>query len=280
MQYREFAPHATLADTVKCFWIHEGSYSPEQTQEITPDGCVELIVNFGSAYWLLNTTPPTVLPTAFIVGFQNRTIRIRVDGTVKVVAARLFAWAARTLLQFEVEAITHAVTGLAAPWDALVQQLEAEVTEGRYDRARIALQEFLLQKALLRSYEPRVVQAAAKHLHCTKGQCRIEEVADCCHMSIRQLERSFQQGIGASPKLFARTLRFQHAQERLMFDPETDLTRLAHDCGYFDQAHFIKDFKEFSAQTPTEYIEKMRQMQKILKNKDVVFLQSAPRSSG
>src|SRR5262249_32741425 len=109
--------------------------------------------------------------------------------------------------------------------------------------------------------------------------CRIEELADYCHTSVRQLERSFDETIGASPKLFARTLRFQHAQERLMFDPEIDLTGLAHDCGYFDQAHFIKDFKQFAGQTPTEYAQKMRQMHQTLKNKDVVFLQSPPGSS-
>jgi len=59
-----------------------------------------------------------------------------------------------------------------------------------------------------------------------------------------------------------------------MFDPDTDLTGLAYECGYFDQAHFIKDFKAFAGRTPSDYARQMRKLQEILRSKDVVFLQS------
>src|SRR5215831_12627392 len=92
MMYHEYEPHAILKDSVKCFWIHEGSSPSDAEQDIEPDGCVELIFNFGSPYLLRTTSPPTTLPAAIIVGFQNKTLPILVRGTVKVVAARLFAW--------------------------------------------------------------------------------------------------------------------------------------------------------------------------------------------
>jgi AraC-like DNA-binding protein len=60
-----------------------------------------------------------------------------------------------------------------------------------------------------------------------------------------------------------------------MFDPEADLTEVAYECGYFDQAHFIKDFKTFAGKTPSEYAHETRRMQEILSSKDVVFLQSS-----
>jgi len=60
-----------------------------------------------------------------------------------------------------------------------------------------------------------------------------------------------------------------------MFDPDADLTELAHECGYFDQAHFIKDFKGFAGRTPSQYAREMRAFQEILRSRDVVFLQSA-----
>jgi AraC-like DNA-binding protein len=59
-----------------------------------------------------------------------------------------------------------------------------------------------------------------------------------------------------------------------MFDPETDLTGLAYQCGYFDQAHFIKEFRAFTGKTPSEYAGQMRALQDVLRSKDVVFLQS------
>jgi AraC-like DNA-binding protein len=280
MKYHEYRPHSILQDTVKCFWIHEGTYAAQDVQDITPDGCVELIFNFGNPYLLLTTTTPCTLPAAVIVGFQRKTIPIRVDGTVKVVAARLFAWGALALLQDEISALTDAVTALGTDWDTLVKRLEHQVTQGRYAQAWTTLQEFLIQKALMRTYDLKLVRTAATLLQHTKGQYRIDELATYCHTSVRQLERRFQQAIGTSPKFFARTLRFAHAQRRLMFDPEADLTGLTYECGYFDQAHFIKDFTAFTGKTPSEYAQQMQQLQAILKGRDVVFLQASARTGG
>src|SRR5215831_20887572 len=86
VRYHEYKPHPILQDTVKCFWTHEASYPSECKQDITPDGCVELIFSFGSPYLLLTRTPPAPLPSAFIVGFQDKTIPILLHGTIKVVA--------------------------------------------------------------------------------------------------------------------------------------------------------------------------------------------------
>jgi AraC-like DNA-binding protein len=274
VKYQECKPHPVLEDTVRCFWTHEGTYSAETIQSITPDGCVELIFNFGSPYRLLAATPPRTLPAAILVGFQKQTLPISVDGTVKVVAARFFAWGALALLADEIRAPVDEVTTLDTGWDEMTHELREDVARGRYEEARTTLQNFLIKKALSRSYDQRLVRSAAKFLYHTKGQCRIEELADVCHASVRQIQRGFQQVVGTSPKIFARILRFEQAQRQLMMDPETDLTGLAHECGFFDQAHFIKEFRAFAGKTPSEYAGEMRQLQDFLKGEDVVFLQS------
>jgi AraC-like DNA-binding protein len=172
------------------------------------------------------------------------------------------------------------VAALGTGWDTLARRLEDEICEGHYEEASASLQDFLIQKALARAYDPMLVRTAAKLLYHTRGQCRIEELADYCHASVRQLQRTFQRVVGVSPKFFARTLRFEQAQRRLMVDPETDLTGLAQECGYFDQAHFIKEFRAFTGKTPSDYVGQMRELQGMLKIKDVVFLQSWPPSGG
>src|SRR5262249_21630694 len=187
-----------------------------------------------------------------------------------------FAWGALALLRDNVDSLTNTVMALGADWDTLVQRLKAHVAQGGYEQAATTLEEFLIQQALVRTYDLKLIQTAATMLHHTKGQYRIAELADYCQVSLRQLQRGFRQVIGTSPKAFARILRFQEAQRRLMFDPDADLTAMAYDCGYFDQAHFIKDFKEFSGKTPTKYVHRRPQMQKIKKRKNVFFLQSPP----
>jgi AraC-like DNA-binding protein len=125
--------------------------------------------------------------------------------------------------RINVTSLTNTVTVLGADWDALVERLKSHVTAGRYEESAKTLEEFLIQQALVRTYDLKLIQTAAKLLHYTKGQYRVSELADC-QLSTRQLERKFQSSIGTSPKTFARTLRFQEAQRRLMFDPDAELT--------------------------------------------------------
>src|SRR4030095_15159436 len=107
----------------------------ETPQDIAPDGCVELIFNFGSPYLLRTTDPPTALPRAIIVGFQNKTIPLLLHGTLRVVAARLFAWGALALLQDNVVTLTNSVTAVGAHWDAITERLQSAVMEGKYQQA-------------------------------------------------------------------------------------------------------------------------------------------------
>src|SRR5262249_16282973 len=121
--------------------------------------------------------------------------------------------------------------------------------------------------------------AAANLLYHSKGQFRVAELADRCHTSARQLERQFDDATGVSPKTLARTIRFESIRSRLMFEPNANLTDLAYEFGYADQAHFIHDFKAFTNKTPSEFAAEMQKLQEIFHDhENVVFLQSPPTS--
>ena len=88
-----------------------------------------------------------------------------------------------------------------------------------------------------------------------RGQYRITELLAETGISQKHLTRVFQQQIGVSPKPYAQLLKFQHALSLLHGQSQTDFGRLAQDCGYYDQAHFHRDFRRFSGVTPKAYIE-------------------------
>lgn len=75
-------------------------------------------------------------------------------------------------------------------------------------------------------------------------------------MTVRQLERVFARLVGVSPKWVIQHYRLFEAAERLDAEPSTDMTRQAYELGYFDQAHFIKDFKAMVGSSPLEYARK------------------------
>jgi AraC-like DNA-binding protein len=73
-------------------------------------------------------------------------------------------------------------------------------------------------------------------------------------MSNRQLVRKFGNSIGLSPKEFTRIIKFIGSLNYLKTNRNNNLAEAAHSCGYYDQAHFIHDFKEYSGLTPSQFL--------------------------
>lgn len=95
---------------------------------------------------------------------------------------------------------------------------------------------------------------AWRRLRETDGRLPIGELARELHCSRRHLTARFREQVGLPPKTFARLLRFDRAARRLRADGAPSLAEIAFQCGYSDQAHFNRDFREFSGWTPTELV--------------------------
>jgi AraC-like DNA-binding protein len=278
IKYQEFIPHTVLRDYVKRFWILEKEYTAEDSvEEVTPDACVELILNFGSPYVQVEGTRRRELPKVCLVGLLSKPLPLQASGVVKIVAVRFFAWGALPFLKREIHPDSTPGVELDAPFNDLVTKIARQVHVNEYSKAVEEVEDFLIGKRLNALFEPRQVRAAAQLLYHTKGQFRVAELADRCHTSARQLERKFDEATGVSPKTLARAIRFEAIRSRLMFQPDANLTDLAYEFGYTDQAHFIHDFKAFTDKTPSEFAAEMLKLQEIFHHhENVVFLQSPP----
>lgn len=79
----------------------------------------------------------------------------------------------------------------------------------------------------------------------------VTELASITCLSKKQFERLFNELVGANPKEYARVVRFQKSLKLLQHCSEdTNQAQLAYQCGYADQSHFIREFKQFSGYTP------------------------------
>jgi hypothetical protein len=85
---------------VNCFWVMEREYTPQHpTEDVTPDGFIELIVNLGAPYVLQREgAPDREMPRVILVGLQSKPLIFRCEGTVKLVATRFYAWGALPFL--------------------------------------------------------------------------------------------------------------------------------------------------------------------------------------
>ena len=81
----------------------------------------------------------------------------------------------------------------------------------------------------------------------------MEKLAHEANMSMKTFERRFAEQVGCSAKVFSRILRFNKAIGLKMCNAKRSWTDIAHTCGYYDQAHFVKDFRLFSGSAPTNF---------------------------
>ncbi|MHA4846951.1 helix-turn-helix domain-containing protein [Flavitalea antarctica] len=79
----------------------------------------------------------------------------------------------------------------------------------------------------------------------------VDQYAQKANMSVRNFSRRFAEQTGVSPKFYCRLLRFNTAVNTKLKYPESTWTSIAHECGYFDHMHMIRDFKEFANANPS-----------------------------
>ena len=95
---------------------------------------------------------------------------------------------------------------------------------------------------------------AWRQLNETGGLIGVGALADELGCSHKHLITQFRREIGLPPKALARIVRFSRVAEMLKRNEVASWVQIAHRCGYYDQAHLIRDFREFAGSTPTEYV--------------------------
>ncbi|SFQ76803.1 helix-turn-helix domain-containing protein [Hymenobacter arizonensis] len=133
---------------------------------------------------------------------------------------------------------------------ALAQQVSAAPTHTQ----RVAAAETLMLAELSRR-EPQalVIEALITFVLERHGQLNVAEMAQKSNLSRRQLERRFRDALGVPPKLFAEMTRFAYVFRLLHEQPQANWADITYACGYFDQAHFIREFRRFTGETPKAY---------------------------
>ena len=133
------------------------------------------------------------------------------------------------------------------------------------------LERFVAARARAVDIAPTPAIEVATNLCDSAGQGSILRLAEMSGVSMRQLERQFQQQVGMTPKALARVIRFKRARRRIETAPETRLTALAYDLGYADQAHFSREFRAFAWTSPRAFRAEVRMLKDL--GGDVAFVQ-------
>lgn len=128
---------------------------------------------------------------------------------------------------------------------------ENQLVDAKTDAQRIAVVEKFLAARLNSTTPDQLVAGALGLIYKTQGKIRMKELAEQLHTSQSPLEKRFRQVVGASPKKFASIVRFKNVLQQ--YDRSRSLTELGYAAGFYDQAHFIKEFRSFTGRTPEDF---------------------------
>jgi AraC-like DNA-binding protein len=150
----------------------------------------------------------------------------------------------------------HELGSISVSLDYLIQQstvcaLESALAAADNNPQRILIIERFLLSELKNTQPDLLVGEAIQQIRLRKGDIKIKDLLCRLPISRDPFEKRFRKITGTSPKHFAAIIRLKNLIEN--YSGAVSLTEAAHSAGYYDQAHFIKDFRVFTGQTPHDF---------------------------
>lgn len=250
--YSIIQPSPILAPYVKHYWLLK-TFGAQPTQVGTvPTGMMSLIFHRGNQ--LLSVSENKFHPRVFLCGQEKAFANLQYTGQIDMLSVVFQPAGARVFFNLPLQKLYNIRVTASDMEDKELLKLEKTLTHTEDNRLCIALIEQFLTRRLTHLEEHNIKRIDTTIRLINSGQTDIRQLSDAACLSTKQFNRVFSEHIGCNPKEFARIIRFQRALHTIETKPQTPLTTLAYQCGYFDQSHMIKDFKALSGLTPSEYI--------------------------
>lgn len=255
-RYRELQPCSVLSDYIQCYWLMttSGRLLSTVRDRILPDGCMDIIFDFGDRLDL-----GTVIGTAsggFVVGPMKQPMMADLVGHIEIIGVRFKPGGAYPFFRFPLYEISDRILSLKDLWAHAGGSLQAEIEEGVTIAGKIAiLERFLIARAKTAPAVDGAVCAVVAAIFQYRGQLPIDHLGKRIGLGTRQLERRFKTIVGISPKAFSRVIRIRNVISMLRGQCSPDWSDITYRGGFYDQAHFIRDFKALAGLTPSAYME-------------------------
>jgi AraC-like DNA-binding protein len=197
---------------------------------------------------------PRLVKGSNLIGERTVAVSAERVGKLDTVGINFFPEGFYHFFKIPLHQLTNQIVSLSDWANKEVLNLESQLFDYQADTKRFEIlnQYFLSKLNRLDSpdnYLPAIIQA----IQTRKGNVNIQQLSQDFQVNYKTLERKFQAQIGINPKTFARIIRFKNVYQELIRPADTFYDFRFLDFGYYDQNHFIKEFKFFLGSTPTEY---------------------------
>lgn len=189
-------------------------------------------------------------PRSVLVGLQSTKVSLDINNSHKAVRVGFHPGGLYRMLGLSMKEMMDGSYDAAEVFGNDIYFLNERLQKAStFDEIKTSIEGFLLQHS--KHLKPALpFDSALLEMLRFNGNISIEKIASLSCLSLRQFERVCKERIGVSPKFFARLVRFSNAWRLYEKSSNQSWTSIAHQSGYFDQMHFIRDFKEFAGVTP------------------------------
>lgn len=259
MNYQTFKPDKNLASIVKFYWTLEVPFDPKnKKQKIVPDGCIEMTFNFGDKIKRYTSENDFILhPNTMVMGQRTKSYYILPVGNVDTFAICFYPLGFTNFVKTTLENLVDKEIPIAELFgQGEANELEQQMIQAINTQQRInIIEKFLLKKFNLKNTINNIVRSTVDALLMSNGTTPINIILKDNISKRRQIERHFKKQIGISPKQLCKAIRLQTTLQLLLNKESETLTDIAYESEYFDQSHFIKDFKELVGVTPKDFLD-------------------------
>ncbi|RAJ31039.1 helix-turn-helix protein [Pedobacter cryoconitis] len=220
---------------------------------VLPDACVELFLNY-------TITPVGIINNELhkrsIVTFRmSRPKDVQMRKGSGVIAVCFYPGMAYKFIQIPMYVLSDTTAALSDIWGSISTQIEDEIAESSNNEVRVSLLQKYLLRELANDKNNLQIAHCLRQVQLSGGLIPLGKLVNDTGFSQRHLSRKFQEYVGLSPKEYLRVSRFIFSLGHLKKYPLCSLTEVAYKSGYYDQAHFIRDYKDYTGYTPGQVVQ-------------------------
>lgn len=237
---------------------------PDYTIErLLPDGATHLIIELDQQpkYIFDNATlePKQRCVHAWVSGMHTRFLSISALPCSCMLIVRFRPGGSYPFLQLPVHELNELVVDAEQVLGPTILELRERLLEAPTPAGRIALVEsWLCRRARYQAVPEAVIAFAVDQINAGPRAASLEHIARQTGYSQKQFIHLFKKHVGLTPKTFQRIQRFNRVLQEIEQGRLLSWTQISHDCGYYDQAHFIREFREFAGFSPEVFLQQER----------------------
>ena len=259
MPFLTYVPRSPLANFVELFWYCDGYALKHSKERVLPDGLAQLVIGLHDGplrtFDIHDPGRTQSFKGSLLCGPRSKCSIIDTASLGPSMGVQFRAGGAFPFLGVPAGDLHNLNVSLEALWGEKAEELHGRLMEARTPAARFQiLEESLLARAQAGpERHPAVRQALSEFQAATPGQT-VADVIRRTGFSAKWLVTLFTDQVGMTPKLYCRLRRFQNALSLIGSVPAPDWSESALASGYYDQAHFNRDFSDFAGLNPTQYL--------------------------